>query len=226
MKYLCFASVLFVGLFSMGIFASSGDCQENTVLALTEKQSEASLSVEADDLFNILRQHLSPEGGEVVVFLSDSFFKEIEADYKEADYKEIDVTYTWTPNAEGRVNDYIKFAQFVGEDASDWLPWDVTAAAATTAKAYNVNETDCRVSVNTSPRDDDGLAFVACWIEVMENCEQGLSVFEIDNEYYIHPNCSLFDWFEDMIEAAENCKEGAHIYKTDNGDIRIDSNCF
>ena len=60
----------------------------------------------------------------------------------------------------------------------------------------------------------------------MENCEEGLSVFEIDNEYYIHPICSLPDWFEDMIEAAENCKEGAHIYKTDNGDIRVDSNCF
>ncbi len=204
----------------MGIFALSGHCQGNTVLAPTEKQSEASLSVEADDLFNILRQHLSPEGGEVVVFLSDSFFKEIEADCKE-----IDVTYTWTPNAEGRVNDYIKFAQFVGEDASDWLPWDVAAAAATTAEAFNVNETDCRVSVNTSPRNDDGLAFVACWIEIMKNCEEGLSVFEIDNEYYIHPNCSLSDWIEDIIEATENCKEGAHIYKTDNG-IRIDSNCF
>ena len=220
MKYSRFASVLFVGLFLMGIFASSGHCQGNTVLAPTEKQSEASLSVEADDLFNILRQHLSPEGGEVVVFFSDSFFKEIEADYKE-----IDVAYTWTPNAEGRVNDYIKFVQFVGEDASDWLPWDVAAAAATTAEVFNVNETDCRVSVNTSPRDDDGLAFVACWIEVMENCEEGLSVFEIDNEYYIYPICFLFDFIEDFIEAAENCKEGAHIYKTDNG-IRIDSNCF
>ena len=59
----------------------------------------------------------------------------------------------------------------------------------------------------------------------MENCEQGLSVFEIDNEYYIYSNCSWSDWFEDMIEAVENCKEGAHIYNTDNG-IRIDSNCF
>ena len=107
----------------MGIFALSGHCQENTVLALTEKQSEVSLSVEADDLFNILRQHLSSEGGEVIVFSSDSSFKEMEADLKE-----IDVTYTWTPNAEGRVNDYIKFVQFVGEDASDWLPWDVGAA--------------------------------------------------------------------------------------------------
>ena len=166
MKYSRFASVLFVGLFSMGIFALSGHCQENTI------QQDASMSVAPDDLFNILRQHLSPEGGEVVVFLSDSFFKEIEALYKE-----IDATYTWAPNAEGRLNDYIKFAQFVGEGAPDWLPWDAAAAIATTAKAFNVNETDCRVSVNTSPGDDDGLAFVACWIEVMENCEAGLSVF-------------------------------------------------
>ena len=216
MKYLRFASVLFVGLFSMGIFASSGHCQENTVLAPTEKQSEASLSVEADDLFNILRQHLSPEGGEVVVFSSDSSFKEMEVDFKETD-----VTYTWTPNAEGRVNDYIKFAQFVGEDASDWLPWDVAAA-----ESFNVNETDCRVSVNTSPQDDDGLAFVSCWIEVMENCEEGLRVFEIDNEYYIHSICSLPDWFEDMIEAAEDCEEGAYSYIDDNGGIRVVSNCF
>lgn len=215
MKYSRFAFVLFAGFLSMGIFTSSGHCQENTVLALTEKQSEVSISVEADDLFNILRQHLSPERGEVVVFSSDSSFKEMEADFKETD-----VTYTWTPNAEGRVNDYTKFAQFVGEDASDWLPWEHSA------EDFNVNETDCRVSVSTSPGDDDGLAFVSCWIEVMENCEEGLRVFEIDNEYYIHSNCSLPDWFEDMIEAAENCKEGANTYKTDNGDIRVDSNCF
>ena len=220
MKCSRFASVLFAGFLSMGIFASSGHCQENSVLVLTEKQSEVSLSVEAEDLFNILRQHLSSEGGEVIVFSSDSFFKEIEVNHKE-----IDVTYTWAPNAEGQLNDYIKFAQFVGEDASDWLPWDVAATAATTTEAFNINETDCRVSVNTSPGDDDGLAFVSCWIEVMKNCEEGLSVFEIDNEYYIHPICSLFDWFEDMIEVLENCEEGAQVENTDNG-IRIDSNCF
>ena len=161
-------SILTVTLLVAGAFVLYG-CQDDSASFITASQQEPSPSLDVSNLFHIMDTYLGGERDRVLVFLHNH-----------------DSIEGWgTPNASGRLNDRIKFGQFVGEDAL--AIWGANAWRAALNKVPN--NPDCRVKKRTWPGGDAEQAFAECLVGIAMGCSDGYHVFEINKEYHAYSNC-------------------------------------